>query len=261
MNALESAVEWSSTTKSWLPMSSPVYDSTIRLFCFPHAGGSASAYRSWQSAFGSAVQVCPLEYPGRWSRHREPAMKDLRKLVQAVVDGVGDLFSGRFAFFGYSFGGLVAFEVAQALRRLGRVTPEHLFVGAVQAPSTLYKREQIHALPTSKFLESIDHRYGVLPAVVRRDPDLLNMVLPVLRADLTALESYAFERESPLPCAITAFAGRDDAMTDHDDVAAWQELTHAEFALHELPGGHFFIQTNESAIVKLVGDSLREPAK
>jgi surfactin synthase thioesterase subunit len=183
-------------------------------------------------------------------------MVDLHKLVGAIIDGVGDLFTGRFAFFGYSFGGLVAFELARTLRRLGRQQPEHLFVGATQAPTRLSLRAPIHGLPAGQFLDSIDRRYGLIPAAVRRDPEMLNLVIPVLHADITALETYVYKQEAPLRCAITAFAGTEDASIDKEDVNAWADVTEARFSSHHLPGGHFFIQTQEQQVHRQLRDAL-----
>lgn len=242
----------------WLPLRTESRAHRARLFCFPHAGGSAVAFRSWQAALGESVDVCSIEYPGRWSRHREPPAVRLIPLAQAIVRELAPLYEGRFALFGYSYGALLAFEVARELRRAGSAQPAHLIVAARQAPQTVRCSPLLHTYPDSQFVELVDRRYGGISPAVRKDPDLLAMVAPVLRADMTALETYAYEPEPALGCPITAISGSEDEQAKPDDIAGWAELSTETFRSHVLAGGHFFIETRGAEVQRIVRDLLLE---
>jgi medium-chain acyl-[acyl-carrier-protein] hydrolase len=240
----------------WLPLRKSRPGARIRLFCFPYAGGAASAFRSWSDALAPDIEVCALEYPGRWSRNREPPLVDARRLAELALQGVRALLDQPFALFGYSFGALVAFEFARALRANDVRAPEHLIVGARQAPQLPRKESDIHRLGDLAFLEAIDRRYGVLPAAVRNDPDLLEMVLPILRADITAFETYVCREEAPLACGIAALTGADDTRVDEAGLMAWSAQTRGSFVGHRLAGGHFFINTSSERVLQIVRATL-----
>lgn len=248
----------SSASNPWLPLRTPGASTRVRLFCFPHAGGAASSFRRWGPSLEPDVEVCAVEYPGRWNRHREPVLESVADLVRAVRQGLDGLFEQPYAFFGYSYGTVIAFELARALRAAGNPGPQHLIVGARWAPHLPLKHPPIHALPDSQFLAMMDRRYGGLPAVIRDDPDLLALAMPALRGDLTALETYAYSEQSPLDCPITALAGRDDRMMEADGIAAWAKHTSVAFASHSLAGGHFFINDSADRVLQLVRAALAD---
>lgn len=242
--------------KKWFPLRSELRQPRARLFCFPYAGGGASVFRTWSSALEPHAEVCAVEYPGRWSRHREPCSTDLKALASAITDGLTILLDQPFSFFGYSLGTVLAFEVARELRRRGLPSPQQLMVGARQAPQERSKMAPIHALANASFMDEIDRRYGLLPAAIRKDPDLLKMVLPVLRADITALETYVYTDEAPLSLPITAFGGATDKIPDASDLASWQTQTTAGFSSQLLPGGHFFLSESAAQLLPLIREKL-----
>jgi medium-chain acyl-[acyl-carrier-protein] hydrolase len=252
--SLKASAALSSTP--WLPSFSAQPEDKLRLYCFPHAGGAASAFAAWGRALSPDVQVCAVEYPGRWSRHREPPFLQIPKLVETVLRDMRSHWQGRFAFFGYSFGALIAFELARALRREQLPSPERLVVGARGAPQLPNLRDPIRSLPDQQFIAAVGKRYGALPPVVLQDPEMLQLILPSLRADITAFETYEYQTDLPLSCPVVAMTGKEDSMIEDSDVKAWSEQTQGSFAQHTLPGGHFFIQSHQDQVIALVKSSL-----
>lgn len=244
----------------WLPLQQLRPDAEFRLICFPHAGAGANIFHSWSNAYGPRTSVCAVELPGRWSRHREPALKNLLQLVDAAMVGLEHVLHGRFALFGYSYGALVAFELARALRRRGAAAPEHLFIAARSAPQLGMRNSPIHALPDAGFLQEMDRRYGGIPDAIRREPDLLALVLPVMRADLTAVETYRYSPEPPLDIPITVFGGKDDRGLTTETAEAWREQTTSGFEFHILPGDHFVLNRSGAAVQQIIQRAIHTAA-
>jgi len=228
----------------------------FRLFCFPYAGGNASVYRPWQEALTRAgIEVCPLELPGRLARLREAPFSELETMVETLARVLRPILSEPFAFFGYSMGALVAFELARYLRRTGAPTPERLLVAARPAPQLPPRGRALHDLSDEALLAEIAGLYGALPEAVLADVAFRAIVVDVLRNDLALLSRYRYREESALGYPIVAFGGRDDPSVSTDELAAWR--AHAsEFTLELFDGGHFFLNANRTRILEEVRRAL-----
>ena len=243
----------------WLPLFDPVPGASARLFCFPYAGGSAQVYRTWHQPLQPACEVCAVQPPGRWNRHREPPVSDLAVLVDSAIRGFSHDLGDRFALFGHSVGALVAFEFARGLRARGLPEPEHLFVSGRRAPHIRVAEPAIETLSDYALIALVSERYGGIPEQVLRDRDMLAMAIPLLRADLRLDQGYVHEPQPPLSCPITMFHGSHDLTTSGFNLAAWREHTTAGFEIHTLPGGHFFIEKERDAVLNTMKSSWLEP--
>jgi medium-chain acyl-[acyl-carrier-protein] hydrolase len=228
-----------------------------RLFCFPHAGGGASAFREWAGLVPAGVEVCAVQPPGRENRLREPPLTALPPLVVEAAAALLPWLDLPFAFFGHSLGALAAFEVARQLRRQGAPTPTWLFAAGCEAPQRLRPADPpLHALPRERFLAELRRLEGT-PEAVLNSAELLDVLLPLLRADFAVLETYRYRPELPLACPITAVGGVEDRQISRDDLAAWGEQTAAGVEMHLLPGGHFFPRTACAGLLELLNVPLR----
>jgi medium-chain acyl-[acyl-carrier-protein] hydrolase len=214
----------------------------MRLFCLPHAGGGAIGFRAWSAAMPASVQVCPVLLPGREMRRAEPAYADLETLVDAIATQLQPWLDLPFAIFGHSMGSLLAFEWVRRLERGGQSMPEWLFLSGRRAPDSPPDGNHLHALPDSQFLEQLTSLYQGIPQEILRDPELMEVFLPILRADISVVESYGYEEDEPLDCPITVFAGTQDASVTWDQLLDWKRQTRQRFAVQLLPGGHFYPQ-------------------
>jgi medium-chain acyl-[acyl-carrier-protein] hydrolase len=221
-----------------------------RLICVPYAGGGAAAFRAWGSEPCSAdVDVQVAQFPGRESRISEAPLARIDAMVDHLLPVVAAQADLPYALYGHSMGALVAYELARALcEHVPR--PVHLFVSATCPPR---QRDnglpKLHGLPDDEFLFELNRRYGGIPAAVLEQRDLMQLLMPMLRADVTALEMYEPGPCPPLDCPITALAGTRDARASATEMAAWRSETSAAFRLRVFDGGHFFINEHRLAIM------------
>lgn len=227
----------------------------IRLFCFPYAGGGASLYRNWSSKLPVEVEVCAIQLPGRESRFREPAFSQLEPLIEKLAQELRPAAALPFAFFGYSLGALISFELTRYLRHHQMPGPKHLFVAAHRAPQMARRTETIHGLYGTDFIQAL-HRLGGTPQAVLQNQELMEMMSPMLRADFQIYERYDYKNEQSLACPITAYGGALDRTVSESELAGWSEQTSSTFQLRMLPGGHFFLQDSQDLLIQSVAQGL-----
>lgn len=221
-------------------------DPRLRLFCFPYAGGSSRIFQNWPKLVPDSIEVCPLQYPGRGNRLREQPFNSITALAADVTKSLLPLFDIPFAFFGHSMGATVAFEVARKLRRANKTLPIHLFVSGCNAPH-LPKDELFYNLPEPEFIHELRLLKGT-PAEVLEHPELMELLMPMLRADFEAVQTYDYVPEAPLSCPISAYGGSEDEEVPEVSLNAWREHTAGPFTLKIFSGDHFYLQTSEALL-------------
>jgi medium-chain acyl-[acyl-carrier-protein] hydrolase len=247
-----------SVLDSWITRRKPSPQARLRLFCFPYAGGGVSIFRAWSDGLPADVEVCPVQLPGRGTRLTEPPFTQLAPLVQALAEALFPLLDKPFAFFGHCLGALGSFELARQLRRQYGVgaQPVHLFVSADRAPQIPNRDLPIHSLPEGEFLVEMRRLKGT-PREVLEDEDLMQIMLPVLRADFAVYETYVFSTEPPLNCPISTFGGLQDHKVSRGDLEAWRDQTSVSFSLRMFPGDHFFLNTTQPVLLRVLSQELR----
>jgi medium-chain acyl-[acyl-carrier-protein] hydrolase len=221
----------------------------MRLFCFPHAGGGPNFFFRWTLPLEPEIECVRVQYPGRAQRHNEEPCATIVALAEEIASHWQSLSGKPFAFYGHSFGALVAFELARHLRRRGIPGPEWLFVGCSRAPHLELPFDVIHTLPEDEFIQAIGSRYGEIPAEVIRDRELRDLFIKPLLADFTAYELYKAASEQPLSIPITAFAGSNDRAATPASMQEWFRHTEREFEVIVLPDGHFPSNSSQDALI------------
>ncbi|MFG1945699.1 thioesterase II family protein [Nonomuraea sp. NPDC048826] len=227
----------------------------VRLFCLPYAGGSARIFQDWRDDLPDFVDVRPLELPGRGLRFSEPPQDRLETVVTDLLETVSAEDDLPLAIFGYSYGALLGFELAWRLERRRGTGPVCLIVAAARAPIWPGPLNRLGDLPDAQLLEGLRLMNGT-PRELLEHRQLMEIMLPVVRADFTAAERYQY-RPGPLPsCPITAFCGTDDPVVSRTSMEAWAECTASDFALHELPGDHFFLRSAREPLLRRLARTL-----
>ncbi|MER6346070.1 thioesterase II family protein [Streptomyces sp. NPDC001595] len=245
------------TADRWIRRTGPVPATVrLRLFCFHYAGGSPTMFRTWPPLMPPGVSVEPVLLPGRDARFRETPYDRMEPLAADVAEALGPRLDRPYALFGYSMGAQVAFHVAHALRAAGAPEARALFVGA--SPGPFLQREVPAWDQSDAHLVDYLRDMGGTPQDVLDDPELLALMLPTLRADLTTVATCPYTPRPPLGMPVHAFAGQDDASASPERMRAWERESEGEFRLTALPGGHFFLNDHLPAVAGAVHDRLRE---
>lgn len=237
----------------WISHAVPNPQAKIHLFCFPFAGGGAATYRGWHGGDLAAIEILPVQLPGREERFNEPRYERIGPLVGMLADVLP--LDGPFALFGHSMGALIAFELARELRRRGVVMPLHLFVSGAPAAQQYGVRPKRFAGGGAGIIEEL-RQLGGTPDEVLRSEEFLRLIMPTLRADFGMVDAYRYVDDAPLPCPITAFGGDRDPEVSCEGLQRWAAQTTVGFDYYVYPGGHFFLNDHAPAMRAVIGRTL-----
>jgi medium-chain acyl-[acyl-carrier-protein] hydrolase len=230
---------------------------TIRLFCFPFAGGGASAYFQWAREFSAtSIEVCAIQLPGRENRLRETPVSSASSLIQSLNEAIQPLLDRPFAFFGHSMGAMLAFELAHSLQSTHRTLPSRLFLSGSKPPRSICAEASLNHLPDAEFVAAIAERYQAVPKEILAQPDLLELSMPKLRADFTLIESYHCAEREPLDIPFWIFGGDSDPTVPVSLLYNWKEYTKNSSAVQIFPGDHFFLNSARAEVLKSVVQNL-----
>lgn len=241
-------------TNSWL-FNQPEGQATLRLFCFPYAGGGATAYLQWQRDVLPEIDICPIELPGRGKRFIEQPFTSLAPLIEALAEGIKPYLNIPFAFFGHSMGGLISFELTRYLRRQQMAQPTHLFISAFRAPQLPPANPPIHQLSDAEFIQELKRFNGTPPAVLEH-AELMELLLGTLRADFATCETYHYTAEEPLSCPISVFGGLQDQEVTRTELEQWRQQTTRTASLRMFPGDHFFLVAMQKRLLQTITQDL-----
>jgi surfactin synthase thioesterase subunit len=226
--------------------------SSLSVIGFPFAGGDAYSYRKLREQMPPSLGFQTLELPGRGRRCREPLLTDIPAMVDDAMTWIAASHTGPLVFFGHSMGALIAYEVTRRLFREGRAEVAHLLVSGRAAPRLEFRKRRWD-LPEPEFVQAL-RELGGFSEEVLNDPELMEYLLPVLRADVQAVDQYQTASEKPLDIPITVLIGDDDDVTI-DEAQAWQAETTQPVRVERFSGGHFFLFDHAKAVARLIGDA------
>lgn len=233
----------------------PVAEPSARLLCFPHGGRGATMYRSWAPLLPPGVELCAVTLPGREARFDEPVPTDFDALVGQLGSALLPILRDvPVTFFGHSLGALLAFELSRRLRADGLAQPAHLVVSGCRPPH-LPEHAAIADLPDDRFVAHLRGLNGTADGILD-NPQALELLLPVLRADFRLAEGYLCRRTGALRCPITVLAGSADPETQTVDLTRWGEQTDGGFELRRFPGDHFFLDSARPLVVAAATQTL-----
>lgn len=229
-------------------------DAARQLFCFAHAGGGPAFFRQWRAELAPDIAVRRVLLPGRETWLEEP-FRHIKDLLAPLCAALEPSVARPYALFGHSLGAVVAFEVARWFSRSG-AGPECLIVSGRRAPALASSRRRLSELPDDEFVTEVGRLNGIPPEVLG-EPELLEMLLPTLRADFELAETYKPLPGSRLECPVVAYLSTDDPVVDYDGVLRWREVTTGEFSLRIFRGDHFYLRAGWPDVLEAVRDDLR----
>lgn len=245
-----SALACSLALEDWLPFGQPDTDPHVRVFCFAHAGGSATLYRGWQGGHG--VEFYPVQLPGHGTRLGEAPLTRMDDLIPALATALDPLLDRPFALFGHSMGAWVAYEAARHLRTQYGQPAQHLFVSGNAPPKRVPTLVAGGGGRAPEDLRRLLGRLGGTASQLLENQELMTLLLPVFAADIGLLDQYCDSWSIPLSCSISGFCGQEDPLFQPEDIERWKTVTESEFEFALFPGGHFFIESEEAALTDAV---------
>ena len=240
-------------------------DTDIRLICFPYAGGAATVYAPWVRGLSSEIEFLSVQYPGRATRFKEAPITDLMTMAAHIAEVIAALDEKPLVLFGHSMGSRIAYEVALLLEKKYAVNVDKLIVSGGNVPhkgvdktSVVSRREQqrggapMHTLSDKDFCKELEFLQGTPESVLASD-ELMALLLPSLRADFELVFHYNKPRVAErLHCPITSFSSDKDSVVNPEAVAAWQDLTQAEYRALQFQGDHFFIHDEQQKVAQVL---------
>lgn len=240
-----------STENPWLLRFSRSSSPSLRLFCFPFAGSSASVFRSWVDKLPEEVEVLGIQLPGRENRLREPCMRDMDEIVEKLELEIDFCLDPPFVFFGHSLGSLIAYELLRRLESSGRHRAELFFASGGPAPHTCLSPAEPRRLSQDQILRDL-RKISQAHSSLLDDPEVLALMLPMLQADFEIYANYRYRETAPLHSPIVAIRGVTDAYITHQSQLEWKRHTDRRFTFHTVPGPHLFMVDSPRALLALV---------
>ncbi len=245
----------------WVVCSVPASRAPLRLFCFPYAGGGASIFRNWPVHLASLAETCSVQLPGRENRLKESPVTQMHILIESVASALLPYMDDKpFALFGHSMGALLCYELARFLWKNYALIPACLFISGCRAPhcQSIYlnsTQKRVCDLSDSALIKWMRKLNGTSQAILQ-DDELMKLLLPVVRADFTLVETYSFIEDGTLDCPLSVFGGIQDEEVKRDDLLAWLELTSGPSVARMLPGDHFFLRSSQYLLLNAIRQDL-----
>ena len=245
-----------------MPMTSPWFlvhprpAARLRLFCLPHAGRGASLFFPWRAALPEWIELHAVQLPGREGRRTEASVPRISILAERLAREMMPHLDRPYVLFGHSMGALISFETARALRRLGAPLPGTLVLSGRRAPTVPEHESPIHGLSDADFVAAMCARYNGIPQIILEQPDMMRMFMPVMRADIEAIETYVHHPEPPLAVPFLVYGGREDPQVAPANIAGWSPLTTRGISQRLFPGGHFYLQDVREDLIAALGQDL-----
>lgn len=255
----------SMSKEQWLlrPKQSIASDYKCRLICFPYAGGSAASYLDWINWLPKEIDLIAVQPPGRASRIFEPGYKCMDDLVSELMVHLQPELDLPFMFYGHSLGSRIAFECMNYFHMLCGKLPIHFIASGSRGPHLPPRKTSIYRLPDEQFIEKLKTTYGT-PMEILNNTDLMELCLPMLRADFELADKYLYSGSKVFDCPASVFGGIEDTEITADDLLTWQRYFVDSVEVKHFAGDHFFVDSCKTQVVtevnKIVNNRLASNA-
>lgn len=224
------------------------------LFCLPFAGGNIYSYRKFEQYFPDSITLVTFDLPGHGRRLKEPLLTDLERMTGDIFHQVQDRLDGPYALYGHSMGSLLAYLLGKRIAPTAFAQPLHLFVSGRQGPPVQSQERNWHLLPKDAFIRNL-LEYGGIPQEIVAEEELMDLFVPILRADFQAVSEYRYEEAAPLNIPVTVMFGSDEGLV-HEDVLQWQRVTTQPIVVRQFSGNHFFLFDHLPEISRMIVQAL-----
>ncbi|PEC24139.1 thioesterase [Bacillus thuringiensis] len=230
----------------------------MKLFCLPYAGGSAVVYSKWTKKLEDFIELYPVELAGRGKRFNEPFYDSMEDAVNDIFNQIKDHLNQTYAFFGHSMGSLLVYELCQKIKKMGYPEPSHIFFSGREAPQTVKDEYTVYDLPDEEFIKYVFH-YGGMPESFLENKMLLDIFIPILKADFKIVETYQYiEKDFNLNCDFSILSGEKDQKLDFANLKGWEKFTIGNCTYFTFEGGHFYINEDIENTIACINKQLKK---
>lgn len=242
---------------TWFVVPRPAPAARLRLFCLPYAGGGATTYSGWHALLPPWVELIAVQPPGRGQRIAERPCDSMDELVDGLLPHILPLLDRPYVLFGHSLGSRVAFELMRRLDALQLPLPERFVASGSRAPHIVRDDKPLRDLPYDEFVRELRELNGT-PEAILQNAELMELLVPLLRADFGISETYSAAPGKRLACKVHVFGGHGDRDVTPQDLASWQEHFVDRIAVQMYDGDHFFVEKQADQVVRNLNAVLRE---
>jgi surfactin synthase thioesterase subunit len=240
----------------WCLVPRPVATPRLRLICFAYAGGSSEIFRGWVEHLDADIELIAVRLPGRGARLRDALHDTWPAIVDDCTRALAPYLGEPHALFGHSFGGRLAYEIAQNTRARHPTQCRRLFIGGCRSPDSPQARPYLHELSETAFREALRTMSGT-PAAVLEDERMMNLMLPALRGDMRLAELWHDWHDAPLDVPLHVYYGHHDTTDDAQSVSGWSRFTTAGCEQVGFDGAHFFLDSHREPLLAHMLSRLR----
>lgn len=206
--------------------------------CLIHAiGGSVYSYLPLSMSLRNDMPTYGIRASGM--EQGEPVYSDIREMAACYLSAITARWpEGPYLLGGYSFGGVIAYEMAQQLHAQGKNVS---LVVLLDTPA-LSSMQSTASLPIADMAQMMTPQPGEAGAIspdflmalaLQSDSSLRNLVMGAYQA----LRSYV---PAPTKTRILYLRAKEQsASAELQAVKEWMQLAHGEFTLEQVPGDHF----------------------
>jgi medium-chain acyl-[acyl-carrier-protein] hydrolase len=235
----------------WFVVPRPQPGARIRLFCFPYAGGGVQTYVEWRRTLHPLVELVAVQPPGRGPRQGEAAHRTMDALIADLWPRIAPMLDRPYILFGHSMGSRMAYALAARARAEGARLPTHFVASGSGAPHLPHRERHTYDLPRADFIASL-RELGGTPEEILGNPELIDMFLPLLRADFELAERHRADPDAPFEFGASILGGTDDPWVSRDDLTAWQAHFRRPVRIQMCEGGHLFIERDPAPVVAMI---------
>jgi medium-chain acyl-[acyl-carrier-protein] hydrolase len=229
---------------------------TARLFCIPYSGATVAYYRTWTSLVPADIEMYAVEIPGRLYLKDKPAA-DMNAIIDTVFPQIAPLLDKPYAIYGHSYGSIISFEIAKRIIKENMKHPVGLFVSGRHAPHLPNRFRPAANLPDQEFIEEINSKYQAIPSEILKEKELLKLLLPGLKRDISMNETYIGKLDPLLNFPVWAYFGTEDISVTKEEIEQWKAVTKDDFKIRAFNGGHFFINKEKGSIITDIAKALQ----
>lgn len=239
------------SAQNWYVEYKKIPAARIRLFCFHHSGGGASAYYPWVAQLSPHIEMIAIQLPGRETRFAETPNNNLKDIVAELSENFTLYKDKPFFVFGHSLGALISFEFVKSIQQLYSVFPRHLIISGTKAPHLPFRMKHLNRLDDKTLKEELKVYNGIDEYILNNN-EFLDLFLPIIRSDFSIYENYNFLASKPFPYDILALSGIEDQTVTLEEILAWGQYTKGKFEHISFPGKHFFIKDHQKKILEII---------